>query len=102
MFRDRLLQRIRSAERDLRDRGVEGLSLFGSVARGEETPDSDIDVAVRLNKRLADSGLAWFAAMDEVRRRLETIAGCTVDLVAEPTQRAALQSSIDKDRLIAF
>jgi len=30
--------------------GVEEIALFGSYARGEEKPDSDVDILVRLKK----------------------------------------------------
>lgn len=31
--------------------GIQETTLFGSVARGEQTADSDIDVCVRLKKK---------------------------------------------------
>jgi hypothetical protein len=55
--------------------GVEYAGVFGSVARGEDTPDSDIDVLVVLKQPV--SLLKFFALNDE----LETALGCKVDLV---------------------
>ena len=49
MDREQVIARLRAHERELRAAGVVQLSLFGSVARGEARPDSDVDVAVKLD-----------------------------------------------------
>jgi len=55
--------------------GVASLAVFGSVARGEAGPASDVDLLVELNRRM---GLFGFFAIQE---RLEEVLGCRVDLV---------------------
>jgi uncharacterized protein len=42
--RDQIIARLRAAEPELRARGIRHAALFGSAARGEERPDSDIDI----------------------------------------------------------
>jgi len=54
---------------------VQGVWLFGSHARGEATPRSDVDIAVLADRRLDPMDLG--AAATE----LERIAGARVDLV---------------------
>jgi len=44
MDRDSVLATLRAHEADLHRAGVARLYLFGSVARGEAGPDSDIDL----------------------------------------------------------
>jgi predicted nucleotidyltransferase len=46
MQRDQVIARLKQVEPALRDFGVEALYLFGSHARDEARPDSDIDVFV--------------------------------------------------------
>ena len=46
MHRDEVIARLRQTEPALRYFGVGALYLFGSHARGEARPDSDIDVFV--------------------------------------------------------
>jgi len=47
MTREDVLQVLRDHEAELRERGVIPAALFGSLARGEAGPKSDIDVAIR-------------------------------------------------------
>jgi predicted nucleotidyltransferase len=43
------LETLRRSEPDLRARGVRRAAVFGSVARGESRPDSDVDIMVEIN-----------------------------------------------------
>jgi predicted nucleotidyltransferase len=57
-----------------REFGVKSLLLFGSVARDEATPASDVDLLVEFNRPVGYFGL--FALQDY----LEKLLGCPVDL----------------------
>jgi len=57
-----------------REFGVERLSLFGSVARDEAGPDSDVDLLVSFERPTGLFGL--FRLQD----RLAELLGCSVDL----------------------
>ncbi|MCY3828220.1 MAG: nucleotidyltransferase family protein [Rhodospirillaceae bacterium] len=45
-MREATPERLQGLEEELRRRGVASLALFGSVARGEAGPDSDIDLLI--------------------------------------------------------
>ena len=47
-MRGATLERLQGLEEELRRRGVASLALFGSVARGDAGPNSDIDVLIDL------------------------------------------------------
>ena len=57
--------------------GITNLRVFGSVARGEDRPDSDVDLLVDLPASLGLVGLG------RVREELEQLIGAPVDLVPE-------------------
>jgi uncharacterized protein len=102
MNRDQILATLRAHEAELRTAGVQSLSLFGSVARGEATEASDVDVLVRLTPDAAQGGFAYFARLDALVRRLRDVLECPVDVVAEPVLKERLRRSIEKDMTLAF
>jgi predicted nucleotidyltransferase len=59
------------------DGRVEGAWLFGSIARGEAGPDSDVDVMVELNKKKKYS----FFDLADIAYRIEQKINRKVDLV---------------------
>ena len=83
---------------ELRAAGIRHLSLFGSVARGESEPDSDIDLAAELD---GDAHINLFA-LAGLERRLGEILGRRVDLIPEPVEKARLRKNIERDRRRAF
>jgi len=92
---------LKAHEQELRTAGVESVSLFGSVARGEDAA-GDVDLAVRLGDGFSAPGLDYFTRLGELEGRLSGILGCKVDVVEEPVRKKRFQTEIDRDRAIAF
>lgn len=89
---------ILKSHRDaLREKGVVSMSIIGSVARGESTPQSDIDIVARIENET-------FSVLDRAQLviDLEDWLGADVDFVREPTSKPYLQAEIDRDRILAF
>lgn len=61
MNRETVIARLKKAEPELRVRGVAHLYLYGSYARDEARPDSDIDVLIDFDST-ADQGLVGYMA----------------------------------------
>ena len=76
--------------------------LFGSAARGDSRPMSDVDLTVRLEPGFSQGGFDYFGRFEALRARLAQILACPVDLVEEPVETARLQEQIDEDRVLAF
>jgi len=75
--RDDLYRQRDTARASAARHGGSNLRLFGSVARGEERPDSDVDLLIDLAE---DRGFDdYLAIVDE----LEALLGRRVDLVVE-------------------
>lgn len=72
--------------------------LFGSFARGEEKPDSDVDLLVMFDHS-TPIGLFAYARM---HRELEERLGRKVDLVEEGTLRSAAEMTAKKDMKIVY
>ena len=74
-----------------RQYGITKLGIFGSVARQENTEDSDIDIVVEVEK-------PTLSLMYELREMLKSIFKCEVDLVRfRSTLRPLFKSNILND-----
>jgi|SRR5688572_11168463 uncharacterized protein len=68
MRRDEVIATLRRAEPALRSQGVGALYLFGSVARDEATPASDVDVFVDPITDAQFGFIQFMHAYDTIRR----------------------------------
>lgn len=91
MNREDILRCLREHMSEIRDLGVRRLSLFGSVARGEATAASDLDVLVEFE------GAATFDGYMDLRDLLERLSGRRVDLVTERALKPLLRTRVEKD-----
>ena len=99
MTLDDVLRILRSREAELRARGIERLSVFGSLARDEAGPESDVDLAAQV---APEAHWSFFDRCDAADTLAELL-GRQVDLVKEPVRRKPrLQAEIDRDRVVAF
>ena len=75
--------------------GVSSLRLFGSVARNEQTENSDIDVCVEMKPNL-------FQRI-QLKQYLEEQLGCQVDVIRiHKNMNELLKSQIEEDGIYIF
>jgi uncharacterized protein len=93
-----VLDALKADETELRRLGVRRLALFGSAARGEDRPDSDIDLLASFDptKRLSLLDIV------HIENHLSDLLGRRVELVEEGCLRPWAQASADKDLIVAF
>jgi predicted nucleotidyltransferase len=99
--REEVLAALRAHEPEFRATGVVGMSVFGSVARGEPYPQ-DVDIAVRLSESFSKGGFDYFYQLQQLQKRLRRLLRCEVDVLEEPANKKPLQDEIERDRAIAF
>ena len=96
MNRAQALQVLTSAKPELvRCFGVVRLALFGSTARDEARPGSDVDIVVSFD------GPATSRRYFGVQFYLEDAMGCSVDLVTEKALRPELRPFIEQEAVHA-
>lgn len=92
MSREHTLALISAIKPELAARyGVTGLALFGSTAREEAGPDSDVDVLVSFD------GPATSDRYFGVQFCLEDLLSRPVDLVTDKALRPELRAHIEKE-----
>lgn len=74
--RDEVVKRLQEAEARIRELGVRRLALFGSFARDETRPDSDVDVLVEF-----EPGRKTYDAFLDLADLLEELLQRKVELV---------------------
>ena len=72
------------------------LGIFGSVARGEDTPNSDVDLLVRLNKPV---GFVEFIALEDT---FKEILGRNVDLATESSLHPLIRKNVLADLQVIY
>jgi uncharacterized protein len=98
MDRDRIIATLRAHEAELQRLGVRHAALFGSVARGDAGPDSDIDIAIELDEE-ALPDLYAYAGM---KRYIAGLFPRPVDVVDRAALKPHIRPLADKDLLCAF
>lgn len=92
------IETLRRFEHTLRQRGVKHAALFGSVARGDNRRDSDIDIMIEVDP---DARITVFDYVD----LKEYIAGLfdePVDVVSSEGFRPYIRSTAMADAIYAF
>jgi len=77
------------------------ISVFGSYARGESIPDSEVDLLVALRPSEKRPRLGLFEVI-RLEKELEKKLGCAVDLVTEEGLSPRIRSNVKKDRLVLY
>lgn len=95
MERDDVLERLQLNRTEWEALGVASLSVFGSVARGEARPDSDVDILVSFSKPV---GLIEFIHLQQY---LTDLLGRPVDLATEDALRPTMRPQILEDAIHA-
>ena len=98
MNRERIIATLRAHEPDLRRRGVLHVALFGSAARGEAKPDSDIDILIELEPE-APIGVFEYVGITQY---LADLFPNRVDVANHSRLKALVRPSAERDAVYAF
>ena len=96
--REGVVQILRAHELELKAAGIVHLRLFGSVARGEASPSSDIDLMVDLDASKKFSLLD----MSSLENRLSDILEVKVDLSLSKSMKEPIRRSAEREAVLAF
>ena len=87
---------LKQHRKKLAEQGVRALAIFGSVARNESAPKSDVDILIDF-----DSKRGLFAFVN-LKTYLESILDCEVDLVTKNALHPVLKAQILREAKHVF
>jgi len=91
MNKQKILELLKNHEDTIRGFKVQKMFLFGSVARGEETNASDIDILIKFQIP------PTYDMYMDLKFFLEDLLGRKVDLVTENALKPELKQYVEKD-----
>ncbi len=96
--KEQVIQQLRAHEPELKRAGILRLALFGSVARGDSNPKSDVDLMGDFDraKRLSLFDLAGLEI------RLAEIVGVPVDLADRKMLKEPVRVQAEREAVLAF
>lgn len=98
MERKVAMARLKSLELELRSQGLSALYLFGSTAREEASPGSDLDLLFEVAPG------ARFSLFDQARisRQLSERLQASVDLVSRRSLHPLLRTAVEAEQVRVF
>jgi uncharacterized protein len=98
MDKDRIIVILQEHAPELKAAGVTHLRLFGSVARGEASPESDVDLMADFDK----SKPITLVTLGSLESRLEDLLGVRVDLSSADWMREPVRAQALREAVLAF
>jgi uncharacterized protein len=98
MNREKIIVRLREHEPELKAAGIVRLALFGSIARGDATPESDFDLMAEFDPARKFTVLGRVG----LENRLADLLSAMVDLAHTPMMREGVRERAAREALTVF
>lgn len=98
MNREEVISTLRAHEAELKAAGIVRLSVFGSVARGDNTPESDVDLLADFDHRRRYTLLT----LGRLESRLADLLGTSVDLSSPEWLIEPVSEQARREAVVAF
>jgi predicted nucleotidyltransferase len=98
MNRDDVISKLKAHEAELKAAGIVRLAVFGSVARGENSARSDVDLLADFDKTRRYTLLT----MGRLESRLADLLGTKVDLSSPEWLKDTVSDQALRETIIAF
>ncbi len=95
MDRETVIRVLRDHADEIHARGASALYLFGSTARGEAGPESDVDLMMEIE------GMKKFSLLDQagLQNFLSDLLGVDADLSIRPSIHPLIRDNVEEDAI---
>ena len=98
MQREQVIARLKPYQPELNRAGVVSLAVFGSVARGDAGPSSDVDLMAEFDEARR---LSLFELVG-LENRLTEIVGARVDLADRRNLKELVKANAEREAVLVF
>jgi hypothetical protein len=98
MNKDEVIDKLRAHESELKAAGIVRLAVFGSVARGDNSPESDVDLLADFDKTKRYTLLS----MGRLENHLADLLGTSVDLSSPEWLKESVKNQVLREAVVAF
>lgn len=98
MNKEQVIAKLREHEPELKAAGIVRLAVFGSVARGDNSPQSDVDLLADFDKTKHYTLLT----MGRIENRLADLLGTRVDLSSPDWLKESIRNQVLREAVDAF
>jgi predicted nucleotidyltransferase len=98
MNKDQVIAKLREHEPELKSAGIVRLAVFGSVARGDNSIGSDVDLLADFDK----SKHFTLLTLGRLENRLADLLGTKVDLSSPEWLKESVKSRVLREAISAF
>lgn len=98
MDRSSVIETLRRHESELKAAGVVHLRLFGSVARGDHSANSDVDLMADFDP----AQRCTLVTLARLQNRLSDLLGAKVDISLANAMREPVKTRVQREAVLAF
>jgi uncharacterized protein len=98
MNKDEVIDKLRAHETELKAAGIVRLAVFGSVARGDNSAESDVDLLADFDKTKRYTLLT----MGRLESRLADLLGTKVELSSPEWMKEWVKDQVLREAVVAF
>ncbi|HUE03105.1 MAG TPA: nucleotidyltransferase family protein [Bryobacteraceae bacterium] len=98
MKRDEVISKLRAHEAELKAAGIVRIAIFGSVARGDNSPESDVDLLADFDETKHYTLLT----MGRLETHLADLLGTRVELSSPGWLKESVKDQVLREAVLAF
>ncbi len=98
MLLEQAIDTLRKAEAELRAKGIAHAGVFGSTARGEQLPGSDIDIVIDFEPSARITVFDFVG----IRENIADLFNESVDVVDQRGLKPHVRENVERDLVYAF